>query len=71
MQAILLFIVNQYLNTLVSFFDGYMTYFKSIKIYFGFYTVRNIGKEKKSVLDDGEEWKEDLEKISKEDPSSW
>lgn len=41
------------LNTLVSFFDSYMTYFRSRKIYFGFYTTRNIGKEKKLVLDDG------------------
>ncbi|MBA2780661.1 hypothetical protein [Billgrantia kenyensis] len=44
------------INTLVSFFDIYVDQFRtSDKVYLGFYTTRNIGKERKSKLDSGQE----------------
>lgn len=44
------------LNTLVSFFDRYINELRfSKKVYFGFYTTRSIGKEKKHILDNGVE----------------
>jgi len=43
-------------NTLVSFFDIYMNQFStSNNVYLGFYTTRNIGKERKRKLDSGKE----------------
>ncbi|WP_217352987.1 hypothetical protein [Vreelandella aquamarina] len=42
-------------NTLVSFFDIYIDQFRtSNNVYLGFYTTRNIGKERKSKLESGE-----------------
>ncbi len=41
-------------NTLVSFFDIYINQFRtSNNVYLGFYTTRNIGKERKTKLDSG------------------
>lgn len=41
-------------NTLVSFFDIYVDQFRtSNNVYLGFYTTRNIGKERKSKLESG------------------
>lgn len=43
-------------NTLVSFFDIYIDQFRtSNNVYLGFYTTRNVGKERKSKLDSGKE----------------
>ena len=43
-------------NTLVSFFDIYVDQFRtSNNVYLGFYTTRNVGKERKSRLDSGKE----------------
>jgi hypothetical protein len=43
-------------NTLVSFFDIYVDQFRtSNNVYLGFYTTRNVGKERKSKLNSGEE----------------
>ena len=43
-------------NTLVSFFDIYVDQFRtSNNVYLGFYTTRNVGKERKSKLDSGNE----------------
>lgn len=43
-------------NTLVSFFDIYVNQFRtSNNVYLGFYTTRNVGKERKSKLDSGKE----------------
>lgn len=43
-------------NTLVSFFDIYIDQFRtSNNVYLGFYTTRNIGKERKNKLDSGKE----------------
>lgn len=43
-------------NTLVSFFDIYMDQFRtSNNVYLGFYTTRNIGKERKPKLESGKE----------------
>lgn len=43
-------------NTLVSFFDIYIDQFRtSNNVYLGFYTTRNVGKERKSQLDSGKE----------------
>ncbi|MCY4495472.1 MAG: hypothetical protein OXB92_16635 [Acidimicrobiaceae bacterium] len=43
-------------NTLVSFFDIYINQFRaSNNIYLGFYTTRNIAKERKSKLESGKE----------------
>ena len=43
-------------NTLVSFFDIYINHFRtSNNVYLGFYTTRNIGKERKTKLDSGKE----------------
>lgn len=43
-------------NTLVSFFDIYIDQFRtSNNVYLGFYTTRNIGKERKAKLDNGKE----------------
>ncbi|MGO2391281.1 MAG: hypothetical protein ACTH69_04220 [Halomonas sp.] len=43
-------------NTLVSFFDIYVDQFRtSNNVYLGFYTTRNVGKERKTKLDSGEE----------------
>ena len=43
-------------NTLVSFFDIYIDQFRtSNNVYLGFYTTRNIGKERKSKLESGKE----------------
>ena len=43
-------------NTLVSFFDIYVDQFRmSNNVYLGFYTTRDIGKERKSKLESGKE----------------
>lgn len=43
-------------NTLVSFFDIYLDQFRtSNNVYLGFYTTRDIGKERKSKLESGKE----------------
>jgi hypothetical protein len=43
-------------NTLVSFFDIYVDQFRtSNSVYLGFYTTRNVGKERKSKLNSGKE----------------
>ena len=43
-------------NTLVSFFDIYVDQFRtSNNVYLGFYTTRNVGKERKFKLNSGEE----------------
>jgi hypothetical protein len=43
-------------NTLVSFFDIYVDQFRtSNNVYLGFYTTRNVGKERKTNLDSGKE----------------
>lgn len=43
-------------NTLVSFFDIYVEQFRtSNNVYLGFYTTRDIGKERKSKLESGKE----------------
>ena len=43
-------------NTLVSFFDIYIDQFRnSNNVYLGFYTTRNIGKERKTKLNSGKE----------------
>ncbi len=43
-------------NTLVSFFDIYINQFRtSNNVFLGFYTTRNIGKEKKKKLGSGED----------------
>jgi hypothetical protein len=43
-------------NTLVSFFDIYIDQFRtSNNVYLGFYTTRNVGKERKNKLDSGKE----------------
>jgi hypothetical protein len=41
------------LNTLVSFFDIYITYGSSEKVLLGFYTTRTFGKERKTTYKDG------------------
>ncbi|GBC63430.1 hypothetical protein DENIS_4424 [Desulfonema ishimotonii] len=44
------------INTLVSFFDIYIDQFRtSNNVFLGFYTTRNIGKERKSKLENGSE----------------
>jgi hypothetical protein len=44
------------INTLVSFFDIHIDQFRnSSSLFLGFYTTRNIGKERKSKLDNGTE----------------
>ncbi len=43
------------INTLVSFFDIYVNHLQSSgRVYLGFYSTRNIGKERKTVLKNGD-----------------
>lgn len=43
------------INTLVSFFDIYIDHLQaSDRVYLGFYSTRNIGKERKTVLSNGD-----------------
>ncbi len=62
-------------NTLVSFFDIYVNQFRtSNNVFLGFYTTRNVGKERKSKLDSGQEItlpdKPILEVLQSDDASS-